>query len=72
MRMRRFIAFALWAYVGWYLTSMIAAAAGLPPELGPIGGAAIGAFALVDWRGRMRSPDRGAAITPAAERQRTS
>jgi hypothetical protein len=72
MRMRRLIAFALWAYFGWYLTTMLAAAAGLPPEIGPLGGAAIGVFALIDWRGRMRSSDRGLVVAPGSERQRTS
>jgi hypothetical protein len=70
--MRRLIACALWAYFGWYLTAMLAASAGLPTELGPVGGAAIGVFALIDWRGRQRSSSRGLVIAPKGEGQRTS
>ena len=70
--MRRSIAFALWAYFGWYLTTMIAAAVGLPTEVGLVGGIAIGVFALIDWRGRQRSPARPLVINAKGESQRTS
>jgi hypothetical protein len=70
--MRRSIAFALWAYFGWYLTTMLASAAGLPTEIGPVGGVAIGVLALIDWRRRQRSSARPLVINAKGESQRTS
>jgi hypothetical protein len=70
--MRRSIAFALWAYFGWYLTTMLASFAGLPTEIGMVGGVAIGVLALIDWRGRRQSSARPLVINTKGERQRTS
>jgi hypothetical protein len=55
---RRVIAVALWAYLGWYLAAVLAATFGLSPAAGPFGGLLVGAFALVDWR-RRRFPSAG-------------
>lgn len=48
--LRRSIALALWAYFAWYLGAMVSSATGLPPLIGPLGGLAMAAFALYDWR----------------------
>lgn len=48
--LRRSIALALWTYFAWYLGAMVSSATGLPPLIGPLGGLAMAAFALYDWR----------------------
>ena len=54
--LHRVTAIGLWAYFGWYLASHIAALAGLPVALAPVGGVLMAAVALVDWRTFVRGP----------------
>lgn len=60
--LHRITAIGLWAYFGWYLASHVAALAGLPVALAPVGGVLMAAVALVDWRTLVRRP------RPVAER----
>ena len=48
--LRRLVALTLWAYFGWYLASYLAAVAGVASSFAIIGGVAMGAVALVDFR----------------------
>ncbi len=47
---RRIVSVALWAYFGWYLTAFLAAYAGMPIIIAPLGGALMATAALLDWR----------------------
>lgn len=52
---RRTIALVLWTYFGWYLTALAATVIGLPTLIAPLGGIAMAAIALHDWRSARRS-----------------
>ena len=66
---RRFVAFALWAYFGWYAAAFVVSVLGIPTTLAPIGAAVMVVAAAIDWRG-MRQPssasERAEASPPAS------
>ena len=64
---RRMVALALWAYFGWFLAATLAREAGLPLDYAALGGVAMGAFALVDWRRRMAARSRPAWSSAVSE-----
>ena len=60
---RRVVAFAIWAYFGWYAAAYLLTMFDVPTTLAPLGGAAMIVVVAVDWRSLVR----GSATVPARE-----
>ena len=46
---RRTVAFALWAYFGWYAAAYVMTQLGMPTTLAPLGAAVMIVIAAIDW-----------------------
>jgi hypothetical protein len=68
---RRFVAFALWAYFGWYAAAYVLSLFGMPTTLAPIGAAVMIVVAAVDWPTLVSASTEAAAPEPV-ESQTTS
>jgi hypothetical protein len=68
---RRIVAFALWAYFGWYATAYVLLLFGIPTTLAPLGAAVMIVIAGVEWRSLGRRTSTAAA-SDTLPHQRTS
>jgi hypothetical protein len=69
---RRFVAFALWAYFGWYAAAYVLSLFGMPTTLAPIGAAVMVVIAAIDWPALVRASTASHAPEPVESSQRTS
>jgi hypothetical protein len=61
---RRTVAFALWAYFGWYAAAYVMTQLGMPTTLAPLGAAVMIVIAAIDWPALVRSSSSAAARPP--------
>jgi hypothetical protein len=69
---RRIVAFALWAYFGWYAAAFVLSVLGMPTTLAPVGAAVMVVVAAIDWRGMRRSTAPASASEPVEASPRPS